>query len=89
MKTAIFGLGFLFVSLAQAQEINLPQNLQTHRIHNCTFWSYQNGGYSCSGYPSQVVVPDAYSTVNLINSLDARIKALEAKVQELEIKNNN
>jgi hypothetical protein len=87
MKTVLVVVSF-FGLLAQAQMLD-ASNLMSHRVNNCNFWSYQTGGtggYICSGYPQSIVVPDAYSTADIMTKLEERILKLEAKVQLLSEK---
>ena len=74
----------LFSSISFAQLA--PTNLSYYNVNNCSIWTYstEGRGYVCASYPSQVMVPDVYSTADNLNALNDRIKKLEDKVQQLE-----
>lgn len=60
------------------------QSIYYKGIPTCTYWTYSSNGYLCSGFPSTEYFPDRFSLDNKINSLEARIAQLEAKIKSLQ-----
>lgn len=53
-------------------------------IYNCTYWSYKDGAYVCSGYPQREQLADANDVNFTVRQLESRIAALEQQVLQLQ-----
>lgn len=73
------------VMVFAADAPRVASSIRYYNANLCSFWNYMSpqntvGGYVCSSYPSMAQIPEAQSTQMVIDQLEARIRALEAKV---------
>ena len=88
----LFVLSLLFtlnVSAENSVELPATASLRQVESNRCFSWrpfQHKNSGtgYACSGMPSTVHSADFNSTLRVVSDFERRIKALEARILELE-----